>query len=134
MDPIDNANQERRKKGHLVQPLALVVDDERDALAAAIELFESIGYTVRSAACGGEALQILRRIPEIEVLYTDVLMPRMDGVTLARKARDCNPGLKILLVSASPDVVADLHGGDPSEFKLLMKPVLPSEITIALSR
>jgi CheY-like chemotaxis protein len=114
--------------------MVLIVDDEPEVLAKNVEVFEAMGYSVCRAGCGGEALQILRRTPEVDVLYTDVFMPRMDGVTLARKALECNPGIRVLLVSASPDTVADLHGGEPCEFNFLMKPVQPSELRIALRR
>jgi CheY-like chemotaxis protein len=114
--------------------MALIVDDEPDVLSATVELFEIMGYEVRFAGCGGKALEILRQSPDVEVLYTDVLMPRMDGVTLARKAREFNPHLKVLLASGSPDTVSDLHGGDPGEFEFLMKPVLLSEVAVALRR
>ena len=123
-----------RTHADFARPTALIVDDEPDVLSATVELFELMGYRVRFAGCGGEALEILRRTPDVQVLYTDVLMPRMDGVTLARKARELSPSIKVVLVSGSPDTVADLHGGDPSEFDLLMKPVLLSEVAIALRR
>lgn len=116
------------------RPTVLVVDDEPDVLSATVELFEIMGYRTCFARCAGLALELLRRNPDVTVLYTDVLMPRMDGVALARKARELNPEIKVLLVSGSPDTVADLHGGDPSEFDFLMKPVLPSEVAVALSR
>ena len=115
-------------------PTVLVVDDEPDELSATVDLFEGMGYRTCSARCGGLALEILNRNPGIDVLYTDVLMPRMDGVTLARKARALLPAIKVLLVSGSPDSVADLHGGEPCEFDFLMKPVLPSEVAFALQR
>jgi CheY-like chemotaxis protein len=113
-------------------PTVLVVDDEPDVLSATVELFEALGYRALCARCGGEALEILARTPSLKVLYTDVLMPKMSGVTLARRARDLIPNIKVLLVSGSPDTVADLHGGEPHEFDLLMKPVLPSEVALAL--
>ena len=115
-------------------PMALVVDDEPEVLSAMVDLFQILGYRVRFAGCGGKALELLRQAPDVEVLCTDVLMPRMDGVTLARKARACKPDIKVLLVSGSPDTVAELHGGEPGEFDLLMKPVLLSEVAIALRR
>jgi CheY-like chemotaxis protein len=114
--------------------MALIVDDEPDVLSATVELFEVMGYRVCFAAGGVQALEILRSTPGVKVLYTDVLMPKMDGVTLARKARKLCPDIRVLLVSGHPDAVAELHSGDPWEFDLLMKPVLASEMAIALGR
>jgi CheY-like chemotaxis protein len=114
--------------------MALIVDDDPDALAATVELFRMLGYRVCSAESGTKALQILRRTPEVEILYTDVLMPVMDGVTLARTAREFDPDIKVLLVSGFPDTVFQCHGGAPGEFDFLMKPVFLSEVAMALRR
>ena len=115
-------------------PTVLVVDDEPDALWAMVQSVMAAGYRVCSASCAGAALELIRRNSDIEILYTDVLMPRMDGVTLARRALELNPNIRVLLVSGSPDAVADLHGGEPGEFAFLMKPVSPSEVAYALGR
>jgi CheY-like chemotaxis protein len=115
-------------------PTVLIVDDEPDVLSVTVELFEVMGYRVCFAPCGGKALEILRQTPGVELLYADVLMPKMDGVTLARKARKLRPDIQVLLVSGHPDAVADLHNGDPWEFDMLMKPVFPSEVAHALGR
>src|SRR5690606_22504740 len=61
---------------------ALIVDDEPDVLAMAVELFQTLGYEVLSANNGKDALNILERDPEIDLLFSDVVMPGMNGVEL----------------------------------------------------
>jgi FixJ family two-component response regulator len=61
-------------------------------------------------------------------------MPAMDGVTLARKAQEFGPCIKVLLVPGFPDTVIQCHGGAPGEFDFLMKPVFLSEVAMALRR
>jgi DNA-binding NtrC family response regulator len=120
----------RRRAGRKV----LVVDDQPDALLSTVELFRMMGYEVLEAAGGDEAIRILADVPDIEVLFTDVFMPAMDGVHLGREARKLIPGINVILVSGFPASVMDLHAGEPGEFHFLMKPFLMSEVAIVLRR
>lgn len=120
----------RRRSGRKV----LVVDDQPDALVSTVELFRMMGYEVLEAASGDEAIRILAEVPDIEVLFTDVFMPCMDGVHLGREARKLIPGINVILVSGFPASVMDFHAGEPGEFHFLMKPFLMSEVAIVLRR
>lgn len=120
----------RRRSGRKV----LVVDDQPEALQSTVDLFREMGYDVLQASSGEEALQLLRGVPDIEVLFTDVFMPRMDGVHLGREARRLVPGINVILVSGFPASAMDLHAGEPGEFHFLMKPFLMSEVAIVLRR
>ena len=68
------------------------------------------GYTVVSAADGSSALHQLRATPErFDLLLSDVVMPGMSGSELARRAKECQPGIAVLFMSgyADDDVVHD---------------------------
>lgn len=103
-------------------PSILVVDDQPDVLATSAELLRILGYEVFSASSGEAALQVLRETQGIEILLTDVVMPRMDGLALAQHARRTAPGIKVILMSgyAVPDVHAAIREGDRIAF--LSKP------------
>ena len=107
---------------------ALIVDDQPEVLDIAVELFKSIGYDVFSANSGLEALAILRRMPDIDVLMSDVVMPGMNGYELGMEAIRLNPALKILLVSgyAAPELATQI--ADISKFQLIGKPYRMAEI------
>nr|WP_133498721.1 PAS domain-containing sensor histidine kinase [Lysobacter terrigena] len=78
----------------------LLVEDDPDVQAMAIESLRFLGYAVLTADEGTAALEILTRDPEIEVLFTDVVMPKgMSGVDLFREARRIRPELRVLLAS-----------------------------------
>src|SRR5690349_20073368 len=57
------------------------------------------GFGVLTARDGPEALRILGQRP-VDLLFTDIVMPGMDGVELARQARQVRPGLKVLFATA----------------------------------
>jgi DNA-binding NtrC family response regulator len=113
---------------------ALVVDDDADVLSTSSDVFRLMGFEVISASSGTEAIDLLECTPDIEVLFTDVLMPGMSGVALGREARRLAPGIKVILISGFPGAVMDANAGEPGEFLFLMKPVLWSEVAVVLRR
>ncbi len=78
----------------------LAVEDDDAVRAYVVGLLGSLGYTVLSAGNAPSALATLRQTPDIDLLFTDVMMPGgMNGVELARQARAIRPGLKVLFTS-----------------------------------
>jgi CheY-like chemotaxis protein len=105
---------------------ALVVDDEADVLEVAVELFKAMGYEVFPARSGKEAVDLMNKHSDIDVLLTDVVMPEMDGLTVGREARRLFPQLKIILVSGFP--ASALASAGPREFDFLLKPYSKSQL------
>jgi CheY-like chemotaxis protein len=81
----------------------LVVDDEDDLRATTVEMFQSLGAEAIDAPSGREALRILSFNPAVTLLFTDVRMPGLSGVELARQARELRPDLRVVLCSAYLD-------------------------------
>jgi two-component system cell cycle sensor histidine kinase/response regulator CckA len=95
--------------------MILLVDDEPAVLQTTSRLMQAGGYTPCVAASGAEALQLhARHAGEIRAVLTDLMMPGMDGIALARALRETTPGLPIavmtgLLNQANRDSIA-AHG------------------------
>lgn len=108
--------------------LALVVDDQEDVLSMAVELFQSLGYEVLAANNGSDALDILKRTPGIDVLFSDVVMPGMSGIELVKQARALAPAMKVILASgyAEPAMVGDSAALEKVGF--ITKPYTMSQI------
>src|SRR3569833_1769572 len=71
----------------------LVVEDEPDLLTVAAELFRTIGYEVLTASNGADAVEVLKRHPDIDILFSDVSGPRGGGGGgRGRRARGRGPG------------------------------------------
>ncbi len=78
----------------------LVVDDENDLLDLARDYLEEAGYRIYTATRGAEALAVLKSRDDINLLFSDVVMPGgMNGYELAEQANELNPGLKVLFTS-----------------------------------
>jgi PAS domain S-box-containing protein len=111
----------------------LIVEDEPDVLDAAAELFRSIGYEVVTATNGVDAMTILERRSDIDILFTDVVMPKgMTGIQLARQARELRPDLKVILASGFPLPALREQYGRIDDFAFVVKPYLLAEIAKAL--
>jgi CheY-like chemotaxis protein len=101
----------------------LVVDDEPTILKTIQAALEAEGYSVQTARNGGHAIAVWRRMEvKPDLLLTDVAMPEMDGVELARHLQKRQPGLKVLLMSGYGDRVLARHGESPEDVALLNKP------------
>jgi CheY-like chemotaxis protein len=115
-------------EAHSGNERALVVDDEPDVLDVAIELFKNMGYDVLSANNGKDAMDILKRNPDIDVLFSDVVMPGLNGIELGQAARALMPAMKIVLASGYPQPEVAGGGAGLHDFHFISKPYRMAEI------
>ena len=101
--------------------LVLVVDDDSDVRDYAVSVLEEYGYSVIAAADGESALDILQRERNVDLLFTDVVMPGLNGFEVARLARAERPELKVLFASG---YATDLTPAG----RLLKKPYRPAQL------
>ena len=81
--------------------VVLVVDDDHDNLELSAQVVRSLGCEVLTASSGGEALAVLDSGAHVDLVFSDVVMPRESGLTLARAARE--RGLPVVLGTGYPD-------------------------------
>src|SRR5277367_2745403 len=83
----------------------LVVEDDEDTRHYAVSVLEDAGYVVLIARDAVEAFIQLENNPAIGLMFTDVVMPRIDGLMLADMARLRHPGLRVLYATGFLDRV-----------------------------
>ena len=107
--------------GH--ETILLVEDDEAVRDAVGHELV-ALGYSVLEASDGPEALGVAAALPKrrIDLLLTDVVMPVMDGCTLAARLRQSRPGLKVVFSSGYAREAVLWQSRRPSSDGFLPKP------------
>lgn len=89
----------------------LIVEDDTMVLDVAIRLMENLGYEVFRAASGPQALDLMKEAEfDIDLLITDIVMPRMNGRELAQRMRNDRPDLKVLFTSGYSDDIISSHG------------------------
>jgi PAS domain S-box-containing protein len=100
----------------------LVVEDEPGVRAFTTEALTELGYTVLAAQDGAAALRLLDSHPEVDVLFTDVVMPDMNGRRLADEALARRPDLKVLFTTGYTRNAVVHNGVLDKEVALIGKP------------
>jgi two-component system, cell cycle sensor histidine kinase and response regulator CckA len=102
--------------------IILLAEDDRSVRRLVVAELTRRGFTVLEAEDGAAALEVFRKEKDrVDILVTDVVMPRMNGADLAKAAERIRPGLKILFISGHPERAGT--GLDPTGVtNLLMKP------------
>jgi len=104
------------------ETILLVEDNESVREFAKLQL-TSLGYVVLDAANGLDALEILNRNKDVNLLFTDIVMPGgLNGRELARRACEINPGLKVLYCSGYAEQATLRRGLLEKDMQLLNKP------------
>ena len=118
-------------QGSIGDEVILVVEDDAAVRKLAVRLLRGLGYVTIEAEDGPAALIALNDAPQVDLLFTDVVMPRgMNGRDLAREAQARRPQLKVLYMSGYTKN-AILHNGELDEgVHLLSKPFHLAELAL----
>ncbi len=106
----------------------LLVEDETRVRELAGEALRTAGYRVVEASDGVEALERLAEVGPIDLLVSDIVMPRMNGVELTRRLRAEQPDVPVVLVSGYPDRLGGADATPIPACSYLPKPFRPSEL------
>jgi len=120
----------KSQRGLAVMPpgseTVLLVEDEGGVRALAMHILKSCGYTVLNAADGAEALRIAEQHQgRIDLVVTDVIMPRVSGREVAEHMAALQPSVKILFLSGYTDDAVVRHGIAEADMAFLQKPFSP---------
>jgi two-component system cell cycle response regulator CpdR len=99
----------------------LLAEDDNDMRRFLTKALEAAGYDVVSFDNGLSAYQRLREEP-FTLLLTDIVMPEMDGIELARKATELDPDLKVMFITGFAAVALNPDSRAPKDAKVLSKP------------
>jgi two-component system OmpR family response regulator len=105
----------------------LVVDDEPRILEFVARGLEAEGFAVDSAADGASALVAAERVA-YDVVVLDLLLPRVDGLTVLRELRGRQPQLPVVILSARSDLATKLRGFQLGASDYLAKPFSLDEL------
>ena len=113
-------------------PTVLAVEDEPSVRAFAMSALTELGYRAIEATSAAEALDLLQTNPEISILFTDVVMPVMNGRQLADEARKVRPDLKVLFTTGYTRNAVVHNGVLEPGLHLLSKPFTIDQLGAAL--
>jgi len=99
----------------------LLAEDDESMRTFLERALAKAGYEVIGFANGKDAYDRLRREP-FALLLTDIVMPQMDGIELARLASELNPKLKIMFITGFAAVTLNTSSPPPKDARVLSKP------------
>ena len=111
----------------------LVADDDPSFVALVERYLVLAGFHVHVANDGGEALEMLKG-DEPDVLLADIGMPRVDGIDLARAARQQYPDMQVVLMTADPTVRSAMSAVELGALCYLAKPFERKDLILTVER
>ncbi|TDR94009.1 two-component system cell cycle response regulator CpdR [Enterovirga rhinocerotis] len=99
----------------------LLAEDDNDMRRFLAKALQNAGYDVSSYDNGASAYNRLREEP-FELLLTDIVMPEMDGIELARRATELDPDIKVMFITGFAAVALNPDLKAPRDAKVLSKP------------
>ncbi len=99
----------------------LLAEDDDDMRRFLVKALQKAGYEVISFGNGADAFERLKEEP-FTLLLTDIVMPEMDGIELARRAAELDPELKIMFITGFAAVALNPESHAPTGATVLSKP------------
>ncbi len=99
----------------------LLAEDDNDMRRFLAKALQNAGYDVASFDNGLSAYNRLREEP-FGLLLTDIVMPEMDGIELARRATEIDPDIKVMFITGFAAVALNPDNNAPRQAKILSKP------------
>ena len=99
----------------------LLAEDDNDMRRFLVKALQNAGYSVASFDNGMSAYNRLREEP-FELLLTDIVMPEMDGIELARRATELDPEIKVMFITGFAAVALNPDNSAPKDARILSKP------------
>jgi PAS domain S-box-containing protein len=107
----------------------LVVDDEEALLEAEMDMLERLGYEVTGTTSPVEALELFRRQPyQFDLIYTDMTMPGMTGLSLAKKTMEIRPLVPVILYSGHTALKGNNEVAESGIKAFLTKPIILEDL------
>ena len=113
-------------------PRILLAEDDESLRGFLARALERAGYEVTACADGEEAVAVLEE--DWDLLLTDIVMPGIDGIEVARQAAARHPGLRIMFITGFAAVALAASDKTPAGAKVLSKPIHLREIVSEVER
>lgn len=111
----------------------LIVDDEEDILELLADVVKKWGHLPIIARDGEDALQKIQNVP-VELVLSDIRMPKMDGMTFLEKLKNVNPNLTVILLTGYPSVESAVKSMKEGAYDYLVKPINLDELKVKIDR
>jgi DNA-binding NtrC family response regulator len=111
----------------------LVIDDERPTLTMFTLFLEAFGYAVLTAASGEEGIELYRK-ERPPIVFTDIKMPRMDGIEVLKQIKALDPRTEVIVITGHGDMELALQSLNLDAADFINKPIQRRALEQALNR
>ena len=111
----------------------ILAEDDEDMRRFLVKALEKAGHDVTSFGEGASAFEEIKQTT-FDLLLTDIVMPEMDGIELARRASELDPSLKIMFITGFAAVALHPDSKAPKDAKVLSKPVHLRELVSEVNK
>lgn len=110
----------------------LIVDDEPNIRRVLTAVFEKAGYRVLTAENGRKALDVVSSEPDVNVMICDLIMPDLNGVEVLKSAKEINPQLSVVMITAHGTIKTAVDAMKLGAFDYITKPFDMDEIKLVV--
>ncbi|MBM3290878.1 MAG: sigma-54-dependent Fis family transcriptional regulator, partial [Candidatus Hydrogenedentes bacterium] len=111
----------------------LIVDDETVIRELLSDILSGDGYPVESVSSAPAALDLITSRDDFVLLFTDIMMPDMDGIELIRRARKVRPSLIPIVMTGFATIETARAAVKEGAYDYVLKPFALSEVKLAVS-
>ncbi len=111
----------------------ILAEDDESMRSYLVRALERAGHEVKSFAEGASAFEEVKQA-NFDLLLTDIVMPEMDGIELARRAAELDPTLKIMFITGFAAVALHPDSRAPKDGKVLSKPFHLNDLVAEVDR
>ena len=111
----------------------MIVEDDRTVGESIRSLLKKRGYTLFLACNGKEALPFIRQ-KNVDLVITDLVMPKMDGIELLQTVKELRPETEVIVISAQGTIEKAVQAMKLGAFDFIEKPINPRVISLVVER
>ena len=111
----------------------ILAEDDDDMRRFLVKALEKAGHEVMSFGEGASAFEEIKQ-SSFDLLLTDIVMPEMDGIELARRATEIDPDLKVMFITGFAAVALNPDSKAPKDARILSKPFHLRDLVAEVSK
>ena len=118
---------------HLKSKKVLYVEDDEAIMKSFSRILNKVFKEVKTAMDGAEGLEVFKNNQDVSFVITDIKMPKMDGLDMAKEIKAINPNVPIILTTAHGEYDYFLRADEIGVYRYIQKPININELLESLS-
>jgi len=118
---------------HLKEETVLYVEDDAAIMQSFSKILKKVFGDVKTAINGKEGLEVFKASKDISFVITDIKMPKMDGLEMAKEIKAISPNTPFILTTAHGEYDYFLRADEVGVYRYIQKPINVNELLQALS-